>query len=241
MTDPLFYCATLPADNPIVISGDEAHHVSVQRFRAGDRIALFDGRGGLARGTIQTIKRQAVEIAVERREHHAARTPALDLYCAVPKGDRLAVLLDIATQLGMSRFTPVRWQRSVVEPSGRAEERWQRICLEACKQSRRLHIPEIAPLTEPVAALKRAHAENSLPLLAHPDPGGTTLATLAIGSSERIAIFIGPEGGLTEDEVAQMRGEGARLVQLGPQILRIEAAAVAALSVLAARTLGESA
>jgi 16S rRNA (uracil1498-N3)-methyltransferase len=224
MTEPLFYCATLDAAGDLALTGDEARHVKAQRLKAGDRLALFDGHGLVADGEVQSLGRDEVRIAVGQRRRTPPPTARIELYCAVPKGDRVAVLLDMATQLGMSRFTPIRWDRSVAEPGARAAERWRRICLEACKQSRRLHVPEIAAATTPAEAAARARGAGARTLLAHPNGGAIPAGAL---DAEDLALFVGPEGGLTDVELRTLRDAGAHRIRLGNAILRIETAAVA--------------
>jgi len=229
LTEPLFYCAALD-DNEVVLTDDEAHHVGVQRLRAGDAIAVFDGRGQVARGTVRAIGHREVRVTVEQRTHEPRPVPRLALYSAVPKGDRLTVLLDMATQLGMSRFTPINWQRSVAEPGARAHARWQRICLEACKQSRRAWLPEIMPPASLAEAIASARAAGDRLIAAHPASDAVSVLALHLADAPSIALFVGPEGGMTEAEVEMLRREHARLVHLGPGILRIETAAVALLA-----------
>jgi 16S rRNA (uracil1498-N3)-methyltransferase len=232
--EPLFYCADLGNDNSIRLSGDEAHHVAVQRLRRDDAIALFDGCGRVARGTVALIGRHEVRVAVQERRQALAPVPRLDLYCAVPKGDRITVLLDMATQLGMARFTPVSWQRSVTEPRPPAIERWRRVCLEACKQSKRLYLPEICDVTTLPDAALHANASGAQLVLAH--PSATDEPMLALGRrGTRFALFVGPEGGVTEEEAQQLQTLGAGTVRLGAGILRIETAAIAMLALASLR------
>lgn len=230
LTEPLFYCATLTNDTDVILTEEEAHHVTVQRLRPGEPIAVFDGCGQVARGRIRTISRTAVNVAVEQRYHAPPPVQPLDLYCALPKGDRLATLLDMATQLGMAKFTPLRWHRSVVVPAERNHERWQRICLEACKQSRRLYLPELAPTSVPEAAATAVRARGERLIVAHPHTN--TDADVPANYASRIAIFVGPEGGLTDEEVRMLQRLDAQFVSLGAAILRIETAAVALLAIM---------
>lgn len=224
MGEPLFHCTTLGAAGDLALTGDEARHVKAQRLKAGDRLALFDGHGLVADGEVRSLGRNEVRIAVGQCRRTPPPAPRIELYCAVPKGDRIAVLLDMATQLGMSRFTPIRWERSVAEPGARAAERWRRICLEACKQSRRLHVPEIAPAATPAEAAAQARRAGARLLLAHPD-GDAILA--GAPDARNLALFVGPEGGLTNEEQRTLRDAGTEWICLGDAILRIETAAVA--------------
>jgi 16S rRNA (uracil1498-N3)-methyltransferase len=227
--EPLFYCSTITADTNLVLADDEAHHVAVQRLRPGDGIALFDGRGNVARGVIRTIGRNGVRVEISARDHEPNPVPRLDLYCAIPKGDRVAVLLDMATQLGMSRFIPLRLHRGVVQPGERAQERWRRICLEACKQSRRVHLPEIASPVTVAQAAAEVNAAGDRLLVAHRSTGSKPMSTANLSGALSVALFVGPEGGWTDEELETLRTRGAYFVRLGAPVLRIETAAVALL------------
>jgi 16S rRNA (uracil1498-N3)-methyltransferase len=238
--EPLFYCPALGEGRELVtLEGEEAHHAHrVRRLAAGDRLWLFDGRGTLGRGRLRRImdRGRSMEILVEDR--HTVPPPAwrLHLACALPKGERTATLLDMATQLGMDAFTPLRCARSVARPGPQAQVRWQRICLEACKQSRRLYLPVLRDARTPaeVAAEAAAASPGQVLWIAH--PGGTSLA-VALGSSAwdegGVTVLIGPEGGFTEEELAAVKAVGGREIDLGEAILRIETAAVAVLATLA--------
>jgi 16S rRNA (uracil1498-N3)-methyltransferase len=232
LTEPLFYYAALTSDADVVLTGDEAHHVTVQRLRPGDPIAVFNGRGRVARGHIQTISRTTVNIAVAQCYESPPPVPRLELYSALPKGDRLATLLDMATQLGVAKFTPLRWHRSVAVPAERNQERWQRICLEACKQSRRVYLPELAPMSNPEDAATAVQARGDRLIVAHPQKHTDAEPPPNYAGATPIALFVGPEGGLTEDEVGMFRRLNAQFVFLGATILRIETAAVALLSIM---------
>jgi 16S rRNA (uracil1498-N3)-methyltransferase len=228
--DALFYCAALEDAGDVVLGGDEVDHVKAQRLQPGDSLMLFDGRGQVARGTVRSIVRREIRIAIGERRRESPPRPRIELYCAVPKGDRVAVLLDMATQLGMSRFTPVRWTRAVVEPGARAAGRWQRVCLEACKQSRRLHLPEIGAPVTLADAIAKARAGGARLLLAHPGSRTALASPPDFASAPRVALFAGPEGGLVDDELTLLRDAGADFLSLGEGILRIETAAIALLA-----------
>lgn len=233
MTEPLFYLNTLPETGAVLtLTGDEARHAAgARRLAVGDMLWLFDGRGTMARARMQTIGQRGhtLEAVLEERHVEPPPAPAIHLACAIPKGDRMTVLLDMATQLGMTRFTPLLCTRSVVKPGAGSADRWRRICLEACKQSRRPYLPEIR---EP-ATLARIVADSGSLWLAHPSGENAAQALPRhTASLKSMTVLIGPEGGFTEEEVAQATAQGAKLVALGPGILRIETAAVALLAML---------
>ena len=235
MIEPLFYSEQLAeAGATVTLAGDEAHHaIASRRLKVGDMLWLFDGRGTIARAAITGIgaRRREIALRVEERRTEPPPKPPIHLACALPKGDRQAVLLDMATQLGMAGFTPLLCERSVVKPVGGALGRWRRICLEACKQSRRLHLPEIREAATPAEAAARAAAEGRRVLIAH--PSGERIGQVVAVADPGMTLLIGPEGGFAEKEVAQALSHGARPVSLGPAILRIETAAVALLATVA--------
>lgn len=230
MAEPWFYHPDLSTDR-LLLAGDEAHHATAtRRLRPGDALWLFDGEGGLARATIVEHKARGRELQLQivERGSQARPIPELHLACALPKGDRQAVLLDMATQLGMARFTPLECERSVVRAPAGAKARWQRICLEACKQSRRAHLPLIEDAATPRDLVRATTARGEAVFIAHPD--GAPLQAAALPA--RCAILIGPEGGFTDAEIAAVVAHGGRQVGLGAGILRIETAAVALLALM---------
>lgn len=232
MSEPYFFLASIPpAGADAMLSADESRHAAVaRRLRAGDKVRVFDGNGIVATAIVAGDARRELKVTIAERVQVAAPAVNVHLACAVPKGDRMATLLDMATQLGMSAFTPLVCARSVVTATEQATERWQRICLEACKQSRRAYLPALHGPTDFAAAVRTAVQNRHRLHIAH--PGGTALG--AQGGSG-MTLLVGPEGGFTDDEVALAIDAGAQAVDLGEGILRTETAAVALLA-LALRT-----
>src|SRR5688572_4169822 len=120
MSEPRFYCETLPAPGEVArLHGDEARHAAAsRRLKAGDMLWLFDGRGAVARARFQALhdRGREVETVVEEKQQLPRPQPEIHLAAALPKGDRAAVLLDMATQLGISAFTPLLCEHGVVKP-----------------------------------------------------------------------------------------------------------------------------
>lgn len=241
MTDPLFYFEELADPGAVVtLSGEEAHHAAAsRRLHPGDTLWLFDGRGGIARAILLRVsaRERELELRIEERRTEPPPRPAIHLACALPKGDRQSVLLDMATQLGMTQFTPLICERGVAKPGTNASERWRRLCLEACKQSRRPNLPVIHPPTVPGEIATHATATGSTVWIAHPSAQATSIASAVKQSATAdVTILVGPEGGFTEAEVAQATGGGAKLLALGSAILRIETAALALIAAFALTT-----
>jgi 16S rRNA (uracil1498-N3)-methyltransferase len=214
----------------IEIRGDEAHHLlHVLRLREGDEITLFDGEGHHFRAVITRCSEESAE--VERLEALPSNESHLELRIAVaiPKGDKMATLIRMLTELGIHRLIPLVSERTVVgSPSANRKKvpRWERIAMEACKQSGRSRIPKVE---EPVLFEELLNEE--LPphrlLLC---PNGDDLPKTP--SSQSCLALVGPEGGWTRDEMARAEEKGFHTLGLGQRILRVETAAVTLAAIL---------
>lgn len=233
--EPMFYCPELAAAaGELTLGREESRHAhGARRLAVGDGIWLFDGRGTLARAKVRVFERGSgtLRLALVAREHVAPPRVHITLACALPKGERQSVLLDMATQLGMSSFRPLLCERSIARPGPSARRRWERICLQACKQSRRPYLPTIGELLTP-ALVPALAAEGYGIWLA--DSEGAAIAARTAGASlpDRLLLVVGPEGGLTPRELEVFDAAGAARVSLGRGILRIETAALALLGYL---------
>jgi 16S rRNA (uracil1498-N3)-methyltransferase len=208
-------------------------HIHPERI-AGARAALevFDGRGGLHDGRIEP---GFLGLALGPRRDASVTGVPIQLALALSKGEKVDLVVQKATELGVARIVPWEAERSVVRlEGGRAEERakrWRRIAEEAARQCGRADVPEVrapASLAVLVSELPRGH----LPVVFHGE-GGTPIAQLppAIG----VVAVIGPEGGLTAAELAALDRAGAARASLGPRTLRAETAAIVAVALLQAR------
>jgi 16S rRNA (uracil1498-N3)-methyltransferase len=241
MPEPWFHVTALPAPGQIAqLDARESQHArGARRLELGESVVLFDGYGATAPAILCEVERRCVGARAEAVEYHDRPSPALHVVSALPRGDRLAQLLSMATQLGMSSFRPLQCQRGVARPRAGARERWERILREACKQSRRAWLPEIGePCAPQVIATLSANAtlsakRSAVVLL---DPSGARSASVVaepkLRDAEAIWLVIGPEGGLDEDERAQMFSDGALALTLSEGILRIETAVAAGLTLL---------
>lgn len=245
--DSLFFLHPLPnIGETAVLTGDEARHAAAsRRLQPGDLLWLTNGQGGLAQARIQNLRRkEAVTLRIESKVQTPPPAPQIELASALPKGDRLSVLLDMGTQLGMTAFTPLLCARSVHSPHDTAPDRWRRIMLEACKQSRRTWLPEVNPPATPAKVARRAAEAGRTVWIAHPEPrvGRPTTPAfqapteakpnppLSDTQTSTYTLFIGPEGGFTDEETSAVVSTGGKCVSLGPAILRIETAAVTLLA-----------
>lgn len=220
------YHPTTTPGGRVTIAGPEAHHLlHVMRAAVGDEITLFDGQGGECRATIVTLGRRELELDVGPR-HEVDRELARRIVVgvALPKGDRQKWLVEKLTELGAARLVPLVTRRGTVKPHDRVEAKLERGVVEASKQCGRNVLMEVA---SPQPFSEFIQNGEGLRLIAH--PGGDPLQ-VGGDQTEAISIAIGPEGGFTDDEVALADEHGWRRVSLGPAILRIETAAMAAVA-----------
>ncbi|MFN8459940.1 MAG: 16S rRNA (uracil(1498)-N(3))-methyltransferase [Anaerolineae bacterium] len=227
---------------PIVrLPGEAAHQIkTVLRLQPGAEIIVLDNSGQEWRVRLTSFGKN--EVAGEIIAHQPAQgEPAVqvNLYQGTLKGQKFEWVLQKGAELGVSRFTPVICQRSVVNKRQEVMEkypRWQRIIQEAAEQSRRGRLPELTAvltLTEAIQQTIPAKSSDSLALMPWEEASGPSLKTiLAEAKPSQISIFIGPEGGFTPEEAAAAQAIGVRLVKLGPRILRAETAGLAVCSAI---------
>jgi 16S rRNA (uracil1498-N3)-methyltransferase len=227
----------LAGETVIVSDEDHRYLVRVLRLAVGDTVTLFDGRGAEADATITRLGPRALELRVDaRRASDGPIGPELTLIQALARGEKLDLVVQKATELGVGRIIPVTTERAVprletVRASSR-RVRWQKIAREAARQSGRADVPEIEPVT-PLAVAVAAAPRDALKLLLWEQARNISLrSVLPAAAPSGIVVAIGPEGGFSDGEVAHARELGFQPVGFGPRILRTETAAVAALAVI---------
>ncbi|MDQ2785950.1 MAG: 16S rRNA (uracil(1498)-N(3))-methyltransferase [Chloroflexota bacterium] len=237
-----FVPATSRSAQAIVLAGDVAHQIArVLRLRASEEIVLIPTDAADAvewRVRLVTVEARAVSgLVVAERPGLPEPSCAITLCPALLKGERFDWLVQKATELGVAAIQPVvtaHTIRKIGPDDGHARERWQRIAAEAAEQSGRSRVPAIRG---PVPLGELAHAVAAPLFVAHETVAARTLADAMPTVSDRVAIAIGPEGGLTDDEVARLVADaGAVPVSLGPRVLRAETAAITAVTVVIAAT-----
>jgi 16S rRNA (uracil1498-N3)-methyltransferase len=228
-----FYVSEPIASGTVSLVGDEGHHLSrVMRARPGDLVTLFDGGGAEFPARVVKVGRTTVELEVlECRRVNRESPLAITLGVAIPKGDRQRFLVEKAVELGVARLVPLETRRGVAQPTAGALDRLRRAVIEASKQCGRNRLMEVAE-PSPNAAFFSSAPHDSVRLVAH--PGGEPLPSLRVTPTEsdqplRPAVYlaVGPEGGLTDEEVSAALEAGWRQVSLGPRLLRVETAALA--------------
>ncbi len=233
---PRFY---LPANFDIgtaKLSGSEAHHLmNVLRLKKGDQVCLFDGNGCHATAEITEFSRSDLTLRIlEVEKTEAEALDSLTLATAVPKSERFRWLVEKATELGVSRFVPLQTARSIVHPGEGKLQKMHQTMIAACKQSGRNRLMSIEPLATWEQFLKD-HDSHAALFVADPNgpPAAETLARVrSANPHHRVTLAIGPEGGLTDEELQAAIDNGAQPASLGPNILRIETAAIALASLV---------
>jgi 16S rRNA (uracil1498-N3)-methyltransferase len=223
----------------VTVEGDEAHHaVAVRRLRVGEQVVLTDGTGTSARGVVSSTGKRVFGVVVEDVARHARPAPEVVVVQAIPKGDRGELAVEVLTEVGVGRIVPWAASRSVAvwkgERAAKSLNRWRSTAREAAKQARRSWFPEVDEMAS-TAEVTGLVAGAALAVVLH-EEATATLPTLDVPASGRIVVVVGPEGGLTEDEVSAFASAGAVSVRLGTEVLRTSTAGLAAVSALLSRT-----
>ena len=242
MTLPQHLVASLDGVAPgdaVTVEGDEAHHaVVVRRLRVGESLLLADGLGVVATAEVTETAKRSFTVVVREVDDVAEPLPRVTVVQALPKGDRGELAVEVLTEVGVARIVPWAAARSVAvwkgERAAKSLAKWQATAREAAKQSRRAWHPEVVALasTDEVAALV---ADVDVAVVLHED-ATEPLAALALPADGDLLVVVGPEGGLTDDEVARFTAAGAVAVRLGAEVLRTSTAGVAAVAALLAQT-----
>lgn len=234
MSDPVFYGDI--SGSVIRLVGPEAHHAAVvRRLEVGEWIVVADGLGSGVRGRVVAVSKDAVDVSPEAAVVEAPAVPRLVVVQALPKGDRGELAVELLTEVGVDVIVPWAASRCVVQLRGeRADKtltRWRSTAREAAKQARRLRIPEVRDIatTRDVAALV---GEAALAVVLH-ESAAAPLSSVLVPDAGDVVIVVGPEGGITEVELAAF---GVDPLRLGSTVMRTSTAGAAACAALLSRT-----
>lgn len=223
----------------VTVDGDEAHHaVVVRRLHVGEQVTLADGVGLVATGEVSATSKRSFDVRVTGIDERPEPRPSVTVVQALPKGERGELAVEVLTEIGVARIVPWAASRSVAvwkgERAAKSHAKWQSTAREAAKQARRVWHPVVAPLatTSDVRTLVGA---ADLAVVLHED-ATEPLGAIAVPDAGEILVVVGPEGGLTDDEVAGFVAAGAVAVRLGDEVLRTSTAGVAAVGALLAQT-----
>jgi 16S rRNA (uracil1498-N3)-methyltransferase len=230
---PLFLVDALPASDSFRLDGPEGHHAaSVQRLRSGESLLLCDGRGGTASAEVEAVSKGNLTVRITDRWYAAAPSPRLVVAQGIPKGDRGELAVAAMTEVGVDEIVPWAASRSVSiwrgERGTRARDKWAATAREATKQARRSWLPVVS------SPLATKDLVGRVSLVLH-ESAVVPLSSVELPQSDELVLAIGPEGGISDDELQAFVEGGATAVRLGTTVLRTSTAGVAALSVLQAR------
>ncbi len=223
----------------VTVEGDEAHHaVAVRRLRVGESVVLTDGLGTSVVGSVAATGKRQFTVTVASAASTSAAEPAFTVVQAIPKGDRGELAVELLTEIGVATIVPWAAARCVAvwrgERAAKSLARWRATAREATKQARRSWLPTVSPLasTDDVVSLV---GSADLAVVLHED-APVALASQPVPASGEVVVVVGPEGGLTDEEVAAFVDAGAKSVRLGAEVLRTSTAGVAAVAALLARS-----
>lgn len=237
---PLFLVEALPSGDRLTLDGAEGHHAAaVQRLRAGDVLVLGDGRGGTAVARVVTVGRGQLELAVTDRRADEPPDPRVVVVQGIAKGDRGELAVQAMTEVGVDEIVPWAAARSVAQWRGdrgaKARDKWAATAREAAKQARRSWVPTVAGDPDRSTRQVAARLSSAAAAFVLHEEATDRLATAPLPGGGEIVLVVGPEGGITADEVAAFTAAGARAVRLGANVLRTSTAGVAAVAVLSTR------
>ena len=234
MSAPYFLVPELPAGELYTLDGPEGHHAAtVQRLRVGENLVLCDGRGGTAPAVVTAVGRGTLRLAVGAHHVEPPPAPRLRVVQGIAKGDRGELAVQAMTEIGVDEIVPWAASRSVAMwKSDRPHQRWVDTVREAAKQSRRAWVPPVSTARSTASVGGSLAGACALVLDAE---AAVRLSTVELPTAGEIVVIVGPEGGISPDELLAFAAAGATAVRLGPSVLRTSTAGAAALAVLAAR------
>ncbi len=240
MTYPLFLIprdSVLSLDAPFRLDGDEGRHAAtVKRMRLGEKVDLTDGQGTRAHGDVIGLGKDWLELQITDIAHEPKPKLEVTVVQAIAKGERAELSVELMTEVGVWQIIPWQAAHSVArwDSSEKHRDKWARTAREAAKQSRRAWVPEVEklhttkdiqnliPKFDAVYVLHES-AQNALVALPHLDSGS-------------VLCVVGPEGGISADELEIFQSAGAHIVRMGPSVLRTSTAGAVATAVLLSKT-----
>ncbi|MDE0396392.1 MAG: 16S rRNA (uracil(1498)-N(3))-methyltransferase [Candidatus Poribacteria bacterium] len=223
------------------ITDSEQHHLrNVLRLTPGATIRIIDGQGNVYTAEVLDIgtNRKPSEARILTHEFHASVLPALTLFQALPKNDKMELILQKATEIGVTQIVPIASEHTLQKPSQNRYQRWHRVVISATKQCQRTWLPKLCDPQTFEASLTQLDT-FSLRLILNPylaqEPRPQHIKTVLreISQPTSIVLFVGPEGGFSNQEVTAAIQSGCVPVTLGTNILRTETAAIVAVAIAA--------
>ena len=229
-----------PTGPEVRVTGREAHHLArVLRVRVGETVLCFDGQGRQMQAIVRDLGSNHLILEAGPLQQISPSPWAVHLGIAIPGQGKLEEIISSSTQLGVSAILPLETERTVVrftpDRFERKQEHLRQVSVETAKQCGIGLLPEIRPVTpwsRVVASFPEYHRVILAAVEGPHEDWKKALSGLPVSSSVKILLLVGPEGDFSPEEIQQASGAGARLVSLGPLVLRCETAVVASLSTL---------
>ncbi|MGH3724138.1 MAG: 16S rRNA (uracil(1498)-N(3))-methyltransferase [Mycobacterium sp.] len=242
----IFYVERVPSEGEqAVLDGDEGHHATrVLRMRVGESVMVCDGAGEVGDGVVASVDRAGLSVEVTRRWSVSPADPKVTVVQALPKSERSELAVELAVEAGADEIVPWQAQRCVSrwdeQRADKGQRRWEAVARAASRQSRRAFVPVVgAPVgTVDLAELvRRRVAGGAVALVLHESAtAALRLMREQLSLAPSVVLIVGPEGGVTDEELAVLAGAGAVPVRLGPTVLRTSTAAAVALGALGVLT-----
>ncbi|AZA11887.1 16S rRNA (uracil(1498)-N(3))-methyltransferase [Corynebacterium gerontici] len=239
MSLPVFITEDLEGDT-LTLSGSEGKHaVTVKRITVGERIQLVDAHGAFAICEVTgTSGKDRLQARVLERGTTPAPTPAVTVFQALPKSERSELTVDLLTQAGVDRIVPWEASRCIAKWQGakrdKGQAKWMQAAVAAAKQSRRARVPNVEKLasTKEVAAMLAGFEQV---MVLH-ESATQSIKEVELAQADSLALIIGPEGGISDEELAAFQAAGAHAMKLGPEVLRTATAGMVALAAIGVKT-----
>lgn len=233
----IYHPDPLPSQGDVTLTDDAANHIGrVLRMQPGQAVLLFDGSGAQFPATLSDVTKKQVSVTISARDDHSVESPLdLELGQVISRGEKMEFTIQKSVELGVNVITPLISARCGVKLNAerleKKRQQWQKIAIGACEQSGRNRVPEVRPVMMLEAWSQEAFAGLKLNL--HPR-APYSINTLPERPS-KLRLLIGPEGGLSDEEIAMTRDCDFKEILLGPRVLRTETAALTAITALQVR------
>ncbi len=228
----LFFVDQLSTGSTQELGGDEGHHaVAVMRLSVGEQIKIADGSGNWVSGTITEVNKKSLKIDVAERGSAQVGKPELIVVQAVTKSDRTKEMLELLTVGGADEIIPWKAERCISKWQENSAQKWLSAIKEAAKQSRRVKLPVLGDEVTTNQLLKLFQPTDRVVILHESASTGVSQLNLS-NKVARIILIIGPEGGISDNEISQLESAGAVTARMGELVLRSAHAGFAALSAI---------
>lgn len=226
----LFFVDDLPTTGSYEFSNEDAHHaIRVLRMQAGDEFMLSDGKGAWSQVKATEVSKKSITVQVIESGYQEPLATTITVVQALPKGDRAKEAIELLTEAGVDRIVPWAASRSI----GKGSDKFAITAREASKQSRRFRVPEVTELAT-TAQICEAIKLSDLAIAFHESAQDKLSDQISSHNVQNLLIIIGPEGGLTDEELAAFETAGAKVALMGRPIVRSAHAGIAAVSAVSA-------